>query len=366
VAQRAQTGLIPTSNGPLRIGGNSIWGEYFKGRIDEVRLYNRALTTSQIQTDMNTPVSPTGGAMLVRLTLLATRLQTALRGKASRGRETAIGLSQVDSDTRRNLRQRDGTAPAEAQPHVVEAGEVQVTPQWQRVEFSEAFIDPIVIANAVSTNAGAPALVGIRYVELTGFEIRLQHMMDASGTGLSAVEGFLVLERGTYTLADGPLMEAGHVATAQSGTSHTILFSRRFNRIPVVMTSVISANEMEPVMSRMQSVMKSGIRVDLHGGDSATDVSDISTLAYIALEPSASTLQGMTFEAQRTHDIAPGHWHGLAFLDAFDAPPGLTRRGSGGWLWPSPDLALGCQVCGRRRGNDRRRDTWRRCTRLSR
>src|SRR5262249_15397968 len=31
--------------------------EYFKGLIDEVRVYGRALSPSEIQTDMNTPVS---------------------------------------------------------------------------------------------------------------------------------------------------------------------------------------------------------------------------------------------------------------------------------------------------------------------
>jgi hypothetical protein len=49
-------------------------------------------------------------------------------------------------------------------------------------------------------------------------------------------------------------------------------------------------NEMEPVMSRIQSVMKSDLRVALHGGDSATHVGDIATLAYIALEPSTGML----------------------------------------------------------------------------
>ena len=37
---------------PLRIGGNSVWGEYFTGLIDEVRIYNRALTPSEVQNDM--------------------------------------------------------------------------------------------------------------------------------------------------------------------------------------------------------------------------------------------------------------------------------------------------------------------------
>jgi glucose/arabinose dehydrogenase/PKD repeat protein len=56
VASKPQTGTIPASTGPLRIGGNSIWSEWFRGLIDEVRVYNRALTAGEIQTDMTTPV----------------------------------------------------------------------------------------------------------------------------------------------------------------------------------------------------------------------------------------------------------------------------------------------------------------------
>ena len=53
---RAVTGALLTSTGALRIGGNSVWGEFFAGRIDEVRIYNRALSPGEIQTDMNTPL----------------------------------------------------------------------------------------------------------------------------------------------------------------------------------------------------------------------------------------------------------------------------------------------------------------------
>ena len=46
VASQAIAGPIAASTGALRIGGNAIWGEYFAGRIDEVRIYNRALSVS--------------------------------------------------------------------------------------------------------------------------------------------------------------------------------------------------------------------------------------------------------------------------------------------------------------------------------
>ena len=58
VAATAVSGTIATGAGPLRIGGNGIWGEYFNGVIDEVRVYDRALTASAIQADMTRGVAP--------------------------------------------------------------------------------------------------------------------------------------------------------------------------------------------------------------------------------------------------------------------------------------------------------------------
>jgi hypothetical protein len=58
VGSRAVASALVTSTGALRIGGNSVWGEFFTGRIDEVRLYNRALSVAEIQADMNAPIQP--------------------------------------------------------------------------------------------------------------------------------------------------------------------------------------------------------------------------------------------------------------------------------------------------------------------
>ena len=55
----AVTGTIANSSGPLRIGGNAMWGgEFFAGLIDELRVYNRALSAAEIQADMNARVGP--------------------------------------------------------------------------------------------------------------------------------------------------------------------------------------------------------------------------------------------------------------------------------------------------------------------
>ncbi|WP_433216299.1 LamG-like jellyroll fold domain-containing protein [Microtetraspora malaysiensis] len=55
------SGNVATGAAPLRIGGNNPFGDYFSGLIDEVRIYNTALTQGQIQADMNTPVGAAPG-----------------------------------------------------------------------------------------------------------------------------------------------------------------------------------------------------------------------------------------------------------------------------------------------------------------
>jgi hypothetical protein len=55
---QVQTGTLRTSRYPLRFGGNAVWKEWFAGRLDEVRIYDRALGEARIAADM---VAPIGG-----------------------------------------------------------------------------------------------------------------------------------------------------------------------------------------------------------------------------------------------------------------------------------------------------------------
>ena len=61
VASRGTTGSIQTPGSPLWIGGNRPYGEYFRGLIDDVRVYDRALRRDEIRDDMATPVDSATG-----------------------------------------------------------------------------------------------------------------------------------------------------------------------------------------------------------------------------------------------------------------------------------------------------------------
>jgi chitodextrinase len=57
VATSPAGGTIQASAEPLWIGGNSPYGEYFAGVIDEAQMYNRPLSPTEVKTVMNTPLS---------------------------------------------------------------------------------------------------------------------------------------------------------------------------------------------------------------------------------------------------------------------------------------------------------------------
>jgi len=98
VAQRPQTGPIQVSSGPLRLGGNSVWGEFFKGRIDEVRIYNRALSATEIQTDKDTSIATSSPPVTLEGTkILGSVTDSNSQGKAEAFRTTAATTGMVTS-----------------------------------------------------------------------------------------------------------------------------------------------------------------------------------------------------------------------------------------------------------------------------
>jgi glucose/arabinose dehydrogenase/predicted phage tail protein len=86
VASQAAAGTLQTNTNPLRIGGNVPYGEFFQGTIDEVRVYNRALSAAEIQADMMMGVGggsaadttpPTAPATLTAATVSSTRVDVS-------------------------------------------------------------------------------------------------------------------------------------------------------------------------------------------------------------------------------------------------------------------------------------------------
>jgi hypothetical protein len=109
VATRALTGTLPNSAGALRFGGNAVWTEWFAGRLDEIRVYDRTLSPAEIQADMTRAVSGSGATAARR----AARTPSARKARElalARARRLARRKPGLRLRHRRHVQRRNGSA----------------------------------------------------------------------------------------------------------------------------------------------------------------------------------------------------------------------------------------------------------------
>src|SRR5258708_3874484 len=90
VASQAQTAPLATTTGTLQIGGDSYPNEFFAGRIDQVRIYNRALTQAEIQADMTNPIGNAGPLPAVSLSSTNISFPDQVTGTTSSARTVTV------------------------------------------------------------------------------------------------------------------------------------------------------------------------------------------------------------------------------------------------------------------------------------
>jgi PKD repeat protein len=348
VASRSQSGGMQVSSGALRIGGNSVWGQYFRGRIDEVRIYDRALSASEIQSDRTSALpTPSTTAPSVALSHVAFESDGAGAGLAAgvasvtpkRPAAAEASASASDAETL-------SASPELLAPEHLEIGEVEADQVWKRVELRRQFADPVVVAKALSYREADPAVVRIRQVTPTGFEISLQPWDDVHSSHAPEAVGYLVIERGRFRLADGTAIESGTVDTDPAYPRHSIAFSQSFRAAPVVMTAVSGVHDANAVTGRPARISKKGFQFHLQRQGLVPSLDVAQTLSFVAWEPSAGSLGGLVFEVNKTGQVRRDQFSAIAFQETFPGSPvflaDLQASGGGSPLnlrWEHKDLA---------------------------
>jgi Bacterial TSP3 repeat/Fibronectin type III domain len=228
----------------------------------------------------------------------------------------------------------------------LETGEVQVNHTWSRVAFSQPFVNPVVVATPLSTHGPQPATVRIRNVKATGFELRLQEWDYLDGSHTTETVGYLVLEHGHHTLPDGTQLEAGRFTTNHTTSFAAVPFQHPFATPPVVLTAVTTVNEATAVTGRLHNLARTGFAFRLQEQERNPQTHATETIAYIAWEPAAGSINGRPFEVARTPTVVTDQKHTLLFQTAFSDTPVLladmqTTNGTdpATLRWANKDLA---------------------------
>jgi len=184
---------------------------------------------------------------------------------------------------------------------VMEAGELSIDHQWTRVVFKRSFSQPVVIAKSLSRNDADPAVVRIRNINATGFDICIQEWDYLDGTHAVESVGYLVMESGTFDLPDGTRIEAGTFeATSMTGR---VEFSSAFNSVPVVLTSIGTCSETDTVTLRPKAILSDGFDYLIQEQELNVQEHAPETIAYVACESFAGIVDNLAIEIGKTSNI---------------------------------------------------------------
>ncbi|NOX80936.1 MAG: PKD domain-containing protein [Deltaproteobacteria bacterium] len=202
----------------------------------------------------------------------------------------------------------------------VELGELLLNTSWSHVVFKESFVNPVVVAGPLSYNDPDPAVVRIRNVTATGFDIRIQEWGYLDGSHAEETVDYIVMEQGSYILDNGARVEAGTFFGGARFKKHK--FIKAFRRKPVLLTSVLSNNEEGALNGRIRGLSRRKFKFKLKGQDAnRLPRHVIETVGYIACEQGTGAIGQLLYEVGRTRKSVSDKWHSLSFRSPFTAKP---------------------------------------------
>jgi hypothetical protein len=205
---------------------------------------------------------------------------------------------------------------------VIEFGELKIDHRWTRILFREKFIDPVVVAGPLSLNGVHPAVVRINNVDSTGFDIRIQEWPYLDGSHVTESVSYMVMERGSYILADGTRIEASTFTTAGTYNEQAVLFEQSYNHVPVVVSSVLSFSGTETVVPRLSNINTEGFGFRLQTQEADRPAAPgAETIAYIAWEPTSGILNGVSYEISTSGDVVTDAFKLLTFTIPLNQAP---------------------------------------------
>ena len=213
-----QTGVIPTSNGSLRIGYNAAWGYSFQGYIDEVRIYNRALNNMEIINDTNTAISVSNPPQFV------------------------VGNKNVESTVQYN------------QPAVIRA--FQITPQETKMVTNiQVYLDAGSTARNLAAGIYSANTQG-RPLKLLTYSSTLTALKAGAGNSIPIKPMYLMAGQ-TYWIAIQGGASGSLNLRSQPGTglTETGFFSRRENLLTSGFPAIWSGN---PSINELVSIYGAG------------------------------------------------------------------------------------------------------------
>jgi serralysin len=210
-----------------------------------------------------------------------------------------------------------------------EAGQTSVKHWSKTVLLEHAYDNPVVFAQPASYAGGQTAVVRITDVQSDRFTLHVDEAPNHDGYHPWETVSYVVLEAGSWELADGTRLEVGKretMATVGRRVSSpewaSVTLAPSFPTTPTVLSQVQTENDPHWVKTRQRNVAPGGFQVALEEEeDKTTWHGSAEVIGWLAMEPGQGNWSGHTYEAGQTDDAVTHNWHTITFAPSFEQAP---------------------------------------------
>ena len=203
-----------------------------------------------------------------------------------------------------------------------------LTTQPQTVVLRRSYVNPVVFAQSPSSEGAEPVVVRVSNVQSDQFTLYLQEPSNLDGSHAGETVAYAVFESGQWQLSNGAMLEVGTAVTnAAVGNQlanpqwHDVSLSAPFSDVPVVLSQVQTQNNTPLVKTRHRDTATAGFQIALEGEEAATTAHGSETIGYLAVDPGAGRVAGITYEALTTSLLVGDGGANLTFNPGFAQPP---------------------------------------------
>lgn len=198
----------------------------------------------------------------------------------------------------------------------IDASLGSVNHNWQSIQLTSDYSDPIVVAPALSYNGTNPASPRVRNISSGSFELTVEEWNYLDGAHMTETIGYFVTDSGSSSFGDGTQCSVGATQSNHRWTS--VSFSSSFSSTPVVFSNTQTYNGHHAVVTRHRNVSGSGMELQLQE-EEAEGPHVKEEVGYLAVQPGSGTVDGRSFEASRSPTV-DNSWQTLSFDGSYQNP----------------------------------------------
>ena len=230
-----------------------------------------------------------------------------------------IGNSHTVTINSQNVKlDLDTSNIVESTPTPISIGEVGQVSNFnhisQTIQLNRSYINPVVFVSPLSRNGWDPSIVRITDIQDDSFTAYLQESEYLDGFHVQETFNYLVLEAGTWQLADGTILEIGTLDTNSITSSEweAVNFQSDFENTPVILSQVQTKNGGQFVRTRQKQSNSNSFQLSLEEEEALKPSGHMTeTVGWLAIESGAGTWNGIEYQASHTGNEVTQAWHDL-------------------------------------------------------